>query len=231
MNENKMKLQDFLSEMMKSKEKIEILEAGCGSLQKITFDKELFITGIDISEKQLERNNYLNKKIQGDLEKYDFEKDKFDLIICWDVLEHLQKPRLALDKMSQSLKPGGLMVLKLPNLMSFKGLFTRFTPHSVHVLYYKLIYKQPNAGKDDTGPFRTFLKFAVAPNSLKKYAYSRGLKVVHFELLDVADEPYFFIRTKHRKLLLALYKTAKTLSYIVSFGYLGGSEVAIVFQK
>ena len=226
-----MKLQGFLTEKMKSKERIEILEAGCGSLQKITFDKELYITGIDISQKQLERNNYLDKKILGDLEKYDFGKDQYDLVICWDVLEHLRRPRLAIDNMAKSLKPGGLMVLKLPNLMSFKGLFTRFTPHSVHVLYYKLVYKQPNAGKDDTGPFKTFLKFAVAPNSLKRYAKEKGMEVVHFELRDVSDEPYFFIRTKHRKLLLALYRTAKFLSYVISFGSLGGSEIAIVLQK
>jgi SAM-dependent methyltransferase len=227
----KMNLQEFLTKELESKKRIEILEAGCGSLQKITFEKEVYITGFDISQKQLDRNIYLNKKILGDLQKFDFERDKFDLIICWDVLEHLPKPKLALDNMSKALKPGGLMVLKLPNLMSFKGLFTRFSPHSIHVLYYKLVYKQPNAGKDDTGPFKTFLKFAVAPNSLKRYAKSRGLKVVRFELMDVSDEPYFFIRTKHRKLLLALYKAAKTLSIILSFGYLGGSEVAIVFQK
>ena len=231
MVDNTMKLYDFLDKEFKSKQKIDILEAGCGSLQKITFEKELFITGIDISQKQLDRNIYLNKKILGDLQKFDFGDNKFDLVICWDVLEHLPNPNLALDNMSKALKPGGLIVLKLPNLMSFKGLFTRFTPHSIHVLYYKLVYKQPNAGKDDTGPFKTFLKFAIAPNSLKKYAKSRGLKVVHFELRDVSDEPYSFIRTKYRKLLLALYKTAKVFSNILSLGYLGGSELAIVFQK
>jgi SAM-dependent methyltransferase len=224
-------LQEFLDKKLDSIKRIDILEAGCGSLQKITFKKEINITGIDISQKQLDRNVYLNKKILGDLEKYNFGDNKFDLIICWDVLEHLSNPKLALDNMANALKPGGLMVLKLPNLMSFKGLFTRFTPHGVHVLYYKLVYKQPNAGKDDTGPFKTFLRFAVAPNSLKRYARSKGLNVVRFELRDVSEDPYFFIRTKHRKLLLTLYMTAKILSHIISLGSLGGSEVSIVLQK
>jgi hypothetical protein len=133
--------------------------------------------------------------------------------------------------MSKALKPGALMVLKLPNLMSFKGLFTRFTPHSIHVLYYKLVYKQPNAGKDDVGPFKTFLKYEIAPNSIKRYARLNGMKVVYFELRDASEEPYFFIRTKYRKLLLTLYNIAKTLSYIISFGKLGGSEAIIILQK
>lgn len=229
----KTNIQDFLNKQMQSKERIEILEAGCGSnsIQNIKFPQAMSITGIDISQKQLDRNNFLSRKILGDLEKYNFEDDRFDLIVCWDVLEHLQNPKQALDNMSKAMKPGALMVLKLPNLMSFKGLFTRFSPHSIHVLYYKLIYKQANAGKDDVGPFKTFLKFAVAPNSLKRFAQSKGMQVVYFEIRDASEEPYFFIRIKYRKLLLAIYNTFKTLCSILSFGYLKGSELLIVLQK
>ncbi len=186
--------QEFINEELDSKNGIKVLEAGCGSntIENIKINKEKHITGIDISRKQLARNNYLNKKILGDLQKYEFENNNYDLVVCWDVLEHLIKPKLALDNMSKALKPGGLMVLKLPNLMSFKGLLTRFTPHSLHVLYYKLIYKQPNAGKDDIGPFKTFLKYSVAPNSLKKYANKNGLKIVALSIERCIGGTIFF---------------------------------------
>ncbi len=68
------------------------LEAGCGSASRITIPTSYHITGIDISQSQLDRNKSLNKKILGSLETHEFESESYDLIVCWDVLEHLQHP-------------------------------------------------------------------------------------------------------------------------------------------
>jgi 2-polyprenyl-3-methyl-5-hydroxy-6-metoxy-1,4-benzoquinol methylase len=52
-------------------------------------------------------------------QKYDLEKDElpggFDVIICSEVVEHLQKPKLVLKKISQCLNPGGWLILSTPN--------------------------------------------------------------------------------------------------------------------
>jgi SAM-dependent methyltransferase len=39
----------------------------------------------------------------------------FDLITCWDVIEHLEHPQLALDRIRERLKPGGWLFLSTPD--------------------------------------------------------------------------------------------------------------------
>lgn len=221
----------FLNDKLSGKTNLDVLEAGCGSLKKISFNQPVTLTGIDISSKQLERNIYLDTKIHGDLHTYKFQPSSFDVIVCWDVLEHLEKPSLALDNMANSLKPGGLMIIKLPNLLSLKGLITKFSPFSIHVLYYKLVYKKADAGKNDSGPFKTFLKSEVSPPSLKKYAASSGMFVAYFDYFDITDEPYTFKRTKFPKLWRGLYRLFKSLSIILSFGILNDSECMIIMER
>jgi len=221
----------FLNDKLKGRTKLDVLEAGCGSLKKISFNQSVTLTGIDISAKQLERNIYLDKKIQGDLHTYKFQPSSFDVIVCWDVLEHLEKPNLAMDNMVNSLKPEGLLVIKLPNLLSLKGLITKYSPYSIHVLYYKLVYKKADAGKNDSGPFKTFLKPEVSPPSLKKYAVSRGMSVVYFDLFDIMDESYTFKRTRFPKMWRGVYRFFKSLSTFLSFGILNGSECLIIMEK
>jgi SAM-dependent methyltransferase len=224
-------IQSFLDKELRDKEKIYILEAGCGSLSKITVKQTKHITGIDISEKQLERNRMLDMKIKGDLHTHNLGSNQYDLIVCWDVLEHLEKPGMALDNMVKSLKPGGILLIKLPNLMSLKGLITKYSSHSIHVLYYKIVFKQKNAGKDDTGPFKTYLKYAVSPGGLKKYVRERNLEMPYFRFHDVLDDSFFLDRLKYRNQLRALYSFARNAARILSFGRLNGSELAMVIRK
>ena len=40
-----------------------------------------------------------------------FEDDKFDCIICTEVLEHLHSPAAAISEMKRILKPGGMLIL------------------------------------------------------------------------------------------------------------------------
>ena len=42
---------------------VQVLEAGCVSLSKFEFNNNYFITGIDISSTQLDRNQKIQKKL------------------------------------------------------------------------------------------------------------------------------------------------------------------------
>jgi SAM-dependent methyltransferase len=161
-----------------------VLEAGCGSCGQLEIRPDDHLVGIDISEKQLERNTVLHEKIHGDLETYPLPRASFDLVVCWYVLEHLPRPRMALDQMVQALRPGGLLVLAQPSLLSPKGVVTRLTPHWFHVWVYRHVFGRPNAGRDDTPPFPTYLRRTIRPVALRNYGRSRGLDIVyelHFE--------------------------------------------------
>jgi SAM-dependent methyltransferase len=156
--------------------RLRVLEAGCGSLpREIDLGDDVHLVGIDISEDQLRRNEALDERVLGDLQTHAFAPAEFDLVLCWNVLEHLPQPERALDNFRRATSPGGLIVLKLPNVLSAKGLVTKFTPHGFHVWVYRRLLHYPNAGKEGYTPFRTFLRWSTAPHGLVAYARRHGL--------------------------------------------------------
>ena len=152
------RMDGIICKMLEGKPVIKVLEAGCGSTSRLHFQKEVYMVGIDISEKQLERNANLNEKILGDIQDYDFQSDSFDVIVCWDVLEHLPKPENALRRFALAVKDEGIIILNLPNVFSLKGLITKYLPYPLHVLAYRYLYgKKKNISEEDAGPFKTYL--------------------------------------------------------------------------
>lgn len=165
----------------RSGQPLRVLEAGCGSLpMMLDLGEQAHIVGIDISEEQLRRNEIVDDKILGDLQTHRFAPGEFDLVLCWDVLEHLPHPELALENFRSATRPGGLIVLKLPNVMSAKGLVTKFTPHRFHVWVYRRLLGYPNAGRPGFTPFQTFLRWSIAPHRLVAYARRHQLDVAYF---------------------------------------------------
>ncbi len=173
-------IQSFLDDFLDGRESARMLDAGCGSARKFRIPVEVHTVGIDVSQRQLERNQHLAESIHGDLQTYPLPERSFDLVICWDVLEHLAKPEAALRNMRRALKPDGLMILGLPNLMSVKGLVTKFSPHAFHIWFYRRVYRSAKSGEDDAGPFPTFFRLAIAPKGIRRFAQESGLRVVHF---------------------------------------------------
>jgi len=98
---------------------------------------------------------YLSKKVYK-LHKMDLEtflkkrKKKYDLIIMFDVIEHLKNPQQSLVKLNASLNKGGILVIQTPNYQSIMQEFTKkwswwmvedhkwfFTPSSLHKILNK----------------------------------------------------------------------------------------------
>jgi ubiquinone/menaquinone biosynthesis C-methylase UbiE len=173
-------LQSIMDNYFQQHGAMHVLEAGCGSGSRVTFGENAFITGIDISEKQLERNKIANEKILGDIQNHPFNERIFDVIICWDVLEHLEFPLKAVDEFIKAVKKDGLIVLAMPMVTSFKGMTTKFSPHWFHIFVYKYLLGHPDAGKYDNAPFPTTLRMSIAPGKLTKYFESRGFSIEYF---------------------------------------------------
>jgi 2-polyprenyl-3-methyl-5-hydroxy-6-metoxy-1,4-benzoquinol methylase len=101
-----------------------ILDIGCGTglLAKAVRERnpESIITGLDISpyvvldaEKNLDFFSPVD--LDNDRDFPDFEQ-KFDLIILGDVLEHLKRPDILLEKLSRYLHPEGKIIISIPNI-------------------------------------------------------------------------------------------------------------------
>ena len=177
-------LQGVIDNYTQGRKELNVLEAGCGSSTRVDLPESARIAGIDISKKQLERNEMLDEKICGDIQTHTLPAGKYHVIISWFVLEHVANPVQALRNFVEALQKDGLIILALPNVYSLKGFVTKFTPYFIHVAFYRYILGQKDAGEDDTVPFPTYLRFSISPRSLKKYAAEHGLSVAYFQLYD-----------------------------------------------
>ncbi len=188
------------------------------------------IVGIDISAQQLEANTVLDEKILGDIQDYPLSECAFDMVICWDVLEHLDRPADALRNFSQALAPGGMMVLAFPNPCSVKGFLTKVTPHWFHVFIYKYVFRHPWAGKPGRGPFRTVMSPIVRPESLERLAAEMGLDVAFLRLFEGGSQE--ILRSRLR-VVGPVWEAAKFLAKVLILGRLDAAltDCIIVLEK
>jgi 2-polyprenyl-3-methyl-5-hydroxy-6-metoxy-1,4-benzoquinol methylase len=177
-------LQSVVDALIEDRPNLKVLEIGCGDESHVKFGSNAYIVGLDVSEKQLERNTFINEKILGDIETYNLPESEFDVIICWWVLEHLSEPDKALRNCYKALKKNGIMIMAIPNVMSLKGLLTKYTPHWVHVGAYRYVFREELAGIDDNVPFKTYLRQKISPESIKKFAREQNLLIERFRLYE-----------------------------------------------
>lgn len=101
------------------------LDAGPGTGKWLRFMKQYgasYLAAIDISASSLKRCAQFCTKIQkADLENEDFnfESDSFDIVVSFEVIEHLRNPNRYLSEIYRVIKNGGLILMSLPNITSF----------------------------------------------------------------------------------------------------------------
>jgi len=57
----------------------------------------------------------------GQIEHLDLGSHQYDLVTLWDVLEHLYQPLDSLRRVHSLLKPGGVLIVNVPNLDSVES--------------------------------------------------------------------------------------------------------------
>jgi SAM-dependent methyltransferase len=224
------RIQDLLDRHLSAMPAPRVLEAGCGSAGRLRFPAAARLTGVDISPEQLAAHTALHDAVLADLETWDPPADAFDAIVCWDVLEHLPRPVRALERLAAGLRPGGILVLGLPHVLSLKGLVTKCTPHAVHVWVYRRLLGDPLAGGAGHAPFRAYHRLVLRPASLRREAARLGLRV------DVAEcyrHDFMEWTVDRRPLLRALWTVAAAVVRIASFGRIETvkTDVVLVLRK
>ena len=143
---------------------------------------EYRLTGIDQDSEALNHrlnvNKDLDEAILGDLSNYDFGGRQFDVIYSAFVLEHIKNAEEVMKKFVKWLKPGGVMILSVPDPNSAYGFVTRITPHWFHVIYYRHIYGFKDAGKPGFGPYRTYYGRVISREGMREFCATHGLKVI-----------------------------------------------------
>ncbi|MBT3219214.1 MAG: class I SAM-dependent methyltransferase [Proteobacteria bacterium] len=223
-------IQEMLDTFLSRVETPRILEAGCGSAAHLHFGAKAHLTGIDISTEQLDRNEALDTKILGDIENYPLPESTFDLIICFDVLEHLPNPEKALANFASSCAPQGMIILAMPNVYSFVGFVTKYTPLWFHVFVYRRFYHLKWAGTEGRGPFHTYLRRSISMNSIRQYAQENRFTV---QYCDSHVRPKLAeIKERHRLVYAGLRLSSLSLK-VLSLGKIDDmrSDVFVVLRK
>src|SRR5229473_669354 len=224
------KLQTFVDRSLSDRGAIKVLEAGCGSHSNIQMPQNTssYLVGIDISEEQLQMNSVVNEKIVGDIQSYTLPSSEFDVIVCWWVLEHVSHPEKALDNFLRSMKEDGILILAVPNVLSIKGLITKYTPHWFHIWVHRSFWKFFSV--EGFTPFRTYLKFSISPASIRRYAAKNGLSIEYSSLYESQAIREF--RGKHKIVNIGWWLLIQTIK-VLSFGKIDAepTEFMIVLKK
>ena len=111
-----------------------ILNIGCGFGIFDHYLSERFkVLGIDSERKEIEKAKELGKKFSRYFEykltdAMEFKtNEKFDFVLCSELLEHLKDDSKFIEKLKHFVKPGGYVLITVPNIQQlrnrFRGLF------------------------------------------------------------------------------------------------------------
>lgn len=98
----------------------DVADMGCGVGYLLSEIRNHFspktLSGYDFSKEAVE---FSSKKFPGSSfavhDIYDALQSSYDFIFCTEVLEHLERPHLALRNLLSALNPGGVLILTVPN--------------------------------------------------------------------------------------------------------------------
>lgn len=165
---------------------IRIYEAGGGSLSYLPpelLDKA-DITVVDIDDDQIKNNNYAKNRIRGDIQTCEFPPDSFDLVSCYFVIEHIERPDKAIGHFFDALAPNGLAFIAAPNPNSFTGVVAKYTPHWFHVWFYRTVVGIKAAGLPGNAPFPIVYHPLVSPAKLVEFCKQCGYQIVYFKQFE-----------------------------------------------
>lgn len=119
---------------------VTILDVGAGRSPTIARDRRpagCRYVGLDVSEHELRSAapGMYDEAIVHDVTRplRRAQHEMFDLVISWQVLEHVKPLDHALENLRVVLRPGGTMVAQLSGSFAVFALLARVVPHSVRV--------------------------------------------------------------------------------------------------
>lgn len=112
-----------------------ILDVGCGSgnlLLKLKREGYLHLFGSDFSIEsiKLTEKKFGKNVFQADLTKIeDYKNNKYDGIICSEVLEHIENDNLAIQNIKLLLNKNGIVIISVPYGMQYWSQHDNFSGH------------------------------------------------------------------------------------------------------
>ncbi len=101
-----------------------VLDLGCGRgvILGVLADRGFEVHGVEISEDAARGADPRAKiRVAPQLSDAQYPEGFFDQIIVWHVLEHMREPDVTLDEIRRILRPGGRLIVAVPNFSSWQA--------------------------------------------------------------------------------------------------------------
>jgi ubiquinone/menaquinone biosynthesis C-methylase UbiE len=172
------------------------LDAGCGTGDFIPdlIDRKGKVTALDFAEDMIEQSRTrmakrrLDKQVEfavGDVTDLDYDDNSFDAIIGVGLIEYLTDYRAALREFLRVLKPGGIVIVTVPSIVSPFMAYETFVPKC------KSVVKQVLSAAGLREPERAYFQRHFVP-----WALDRDLRRIGYHKKDFSFCTYGFSASK-----------------------------------
>lgn len=121
--------QKIIDEIKIYKKSGSLLDIGCGFglLLKVAKDKGFEVLGVEKEKRAVEiaTKKWKLSVVKGEFPEVDIKSAFFDVVICFDILEHVRNPKQFLSSIDHILRKNGLLVIQSPNIESIMAKITR----------------------------------------------------------------------------------------------------------
>jgi SAM-dependent methyltransferase len=112
-----------------------VLDAGCGvgyGSAMLARAGATELVGVDVSTKAIEAASQRAPEntsfVAGDIHALPFDDDRFDLAVCFEVIEHVDRQDEVIAELARILAPGGVVAISSPN----RDVYPPGNPHHFH---------------------------------------------------------------------------------------------------
>lgn len=157
------------------------LGAGAGIVSQMNFkDLVAHAAGVDLDGRVC-TNPFLHGGHLGSIESLPFPDESFDVVVCDNVLEHLDQPARVFSEVRRVLRPGGVFLGKTPNRYHYMPLVARATP----LWFHRFVNRARGRASIDTFPTRYR---ANSRKDLARLAREGGLELVALQTVESRPE-------------------------------------------
>lgn len=157
------------------------LGAGAGIVSEMNFKGHARrVCGVD-PDPRVTLNPNLDEGRQGVGESIPYDDSSFDVVVCDNVLEHLDDPISVFREVNRVLRPGGIFLAKTPNRWHYVAIGASMTPHEFHRQFNQA------RGRSAVDTFPTRYR-ANSRGQLKGIARESGLVLASVEFFEGRPE-------------------------------------------
>ena len=178
----------FKRYLKKTKPGGRLLDVGCGLGSFLSRVQDIYETyGVDISEYAIRETGKAAPRAHlslCDAAELQFEKEFFDVVMAFDIVEHLERPELFLKKAHDILKNDGIFIFSTHNPDSMGARLKGKKEHLKHLPY--------NMRKEEWAGWRDDSHINILPmNRWRQFIKESGLVIVRDGTDFLWDVPYF----------------------------------------